>query len=83
MLEKGFLRNPNNEKNKHQQIAERASQVLLLLGILVIGGSFVYLLINWGKSDALITMLTPIMASGLGLIFVSYLIRRAFSKLRH
>ncbi|MBL7968155.1 MAG: hypothetical protein JNK09_14230 [Prolixibacteraceae bacterium] len=83
MLEKGFLRNTDNQKNKHQQIAERASQVLLLLGILVIGGSFVYLLINWGKSDALITMLTPIMASGLGLIFVSYLIRRAFSKLRH
>lgn len=83
MLEKGFLRNTENQKNKHQQIAERASQVLLLLGILVIGGSFVYLLINWGKSDALITMLTPIMASGLGLVFVSYLIRRAFSKLRH
>ncbi len=83
MLEKGFLRNTDNQKNKHQQIAERASQVLLLLGILVIGGSFVYLLINWGKSDALITMLTPIMASGLGLVFVSYLIRRAFSKLRH
>ena len=83
MLEKGFLRNTDNQKNKHQQIAERASQALLLLGILVIGGSFVYLLINWGKSDALITMLTPIMASGLGLVFVSYLIRRAFSKLRH
>ena len=83
MLEKGFLRNTDNQKNKHQQIAERASQVLLLLGILVIGGSFFYLLINWCKSDALITMLTPIMASGLGLVFVSYLIRRAFSKLRH
>jgi len=82
MLEKGFLRNPNNEKNKHRQVAEKASLILQVLGILVIVGSFGYLLFNWGKSELLVGMMMPFLATGLGLIFVSWLIKRAYSKLR-
>lgn len=83
MLEKGFLRQSDSKQNKHRQIAEKASQVLTILGVLVLAGSFGYLAVSWGKSDALLTMMMPFLASGLGLIFVGYLIKRAFSKLNH
>jgi len=83
MLEKGFLRNQNNENNKHRQVAERASQFLQLVGIMVLVGSFGYLLINWGKNDFLIGMMMPFLVAGLGLILVGRLIKRAFSKLKH
>jgi hypothetical protein len=82
MLEKGFLRNQNNENNKHRQIAEKASQILQILGIMVLVGSFGYLLFNWGKNDFLIGMMMPFLVAGLGLILVSRLIKRAFSKLK-
>jgi len=81
MLEKGFLRDKGAESSRHRKIASKTSQALLVLGVVILIGSFIYLLVNWGKSDALLTMMMPLLASGLGLIFVSYLIKKAFSKL--
>jgi hypothetical protein len=82
MLEKGFLRS-QNDNNKHRLVAERASQVLQIVGILILVASFGYLLFNWGKNDMLIGLMMPFLVAGLGLIFVSRLIKRAFSKLKH
>jgi Zn-dependent protease with chaperone function len=82
MLEKGFIRNQENENSKHQKLASIISKTLLYLGAIVLIGSFVYLLVNWGTNDLLIGMLMPFMVTGLGLILVSWLISRAYSKLR-
>ena len=81
MLEKGFLRNQNTEKMRHQNIASIISKTLLYLGAIVLIGAFAYLLINWGKSEMLIGMIMPFLVAGLGLIFVSRLIKRANNKL--
>jgi len=81
MLEKGFLRNQNNKTMKHQQIASLVSRVLLALGVLVLAGSFIYLVTNWGKSGALVSMMMPFLVAGLGLVFVSFLIKRGLTKL--
>lgn len=83
MLEKGFLKNQNNTNMKHQQVADIVSKTLLYLGTVILVGSFIYLLINWGKNDMLIGMLMPFLVAGLGLIFVSRLIKRAYNRLRH
>lgn len=82
MLERGFLRNNADEK-KHQHVASIISKTLLYLGAVVLIGAFAYLLINFEKSDMMIGMIMPFMVAGLGLIFVSFLIKRAYSKLRH
>lgn len=82
MLEKGFLRNQSNDKLKHQRIASIASKTLLYLGVAVLISAFAYLFFNSGKSDWLIGMITPFLVAGLGLIFVSWLIKRAYTKLR-
>ncbi len=82
MLEKGFIRSQKNKSTKRQQLTLTVSNVLLYLGVLVLVGSFGYLLINWGKTDALVSMMMPFLVAGLGLVFVSYLIKRGFSKLR-
>lgn len=81
MLEKGFLRNQSNDKMKHQQIASIVSKTLLYLGVFVIISAFAYLLFNSGKSDWVIGMIMPFWVTGLGLIFVSWLIKRAYTKL--
>jgi hypothetical protein len=81
MLEKGFLHDQNSGNTKHSQVVLKANQVLRLLGVLALAGPFIYLLITWRKSDALIAKLMPFMVAGLGMISVSYFIRRAFSKL--
>ena len=80
MLEKGFLRNQN--KNKHQQIADTVSKVLLYIGVIVLIGTFGYLIINWGKSGALVSMMTPFLMAGLGFVFISFLVKRGSSRLR-
>lgn len=82
MLEKGFLRNHTNKNMKHQQIASIISKTLLYLGVLILISSFAYLLINSEKSDMLIGMIMPFLVAGLGLIMVSWLIKRAYMKLR-
>lgn len=82
MLEKGFIRNQNNQNAKHYQIVSVASKVMLYLGAIILIGSFAYLFINFGKSDFLIGMILPFLVAGLGLIFVSQLIMRAYKKLR-
>ncbi len=82
MLEKGFLRHQANENTKHQRIASIVSKTLLYLGVTILILSFAYLLFNSGKSDLLIGMIMPFLVAGLGLIFVSWLIKRAYTKLR-
>ncbi len=82
MLEKGFLRNHENENSKHQKLASIVSKTLLYLGVFVLISAFVYLLFNFKKSDMMIGMVMPFLFAGLGLILVSWLINRAYSKLR-
>jgi cation transporter-like permease len=82
MLEKGFIRNQTNEKMKHHRIASIVSKTLLYLGALVLVSSFTYLIVNQDKSDLLIAMIMPFLLAGLGLILVSWLINRAYMKLR-
>lgn len=82
MLEKGFLRHEANENTKHQKLASIVSKTLLYLGIFVLISAFAYLFFNFEKSELLIGMVMPFLVAGLGLIFVSWLISRAYSKLR-
>lgn len=82
MLEKGFLKKQSNGIIKHQRFASIISKLLLYLGALVLVSSFIYLIVNSSKSDAMIAMMMPFMVAGLGLIFASYLIKRAYTKLR-
>ena len=82
MLEKGFLKNQPEEKLKHQRIASIASKVLLYLGELILVSAFIYLFFNFKKSDLYVGLIMPFLVAGLGLIFVSYLIKRAFSKIK-
>ena len=81
MLEKGFIRNQNDQNSKHYQFVIFASKVMLYLGVVILIGSFAYLFFNSGQSDFLIGMILPFLVAGLGLIFVSFLIKRAFNKL--
>ena len=82
MLERGFLRNPENENSKHQKLASIVSKTLFYLGAFVLISAFAYLIFNLEKSDMMIGMVMPFMVAGLGLIFVSFLIKRAYTKLR-
>ncbi len=82
MLERGFLQHNKEEKNWHHKIASTASKILLYVGLLIIAGSFGYLVLNPGKTDALIVMLVPFLIAGLGFILVSQLIKRGYKKLR-
>ncbi|HCY41100.1 MAG TPA: hypothetical protein DHV48_07055 [Prolixibacteraceae bacterium] len=82
MLEKGFLHHQENENSRHQKLASVVSKTLLYLGAFVLISAFAYLLFNSGKSDMLIGMIMPFLFAGLGLILVSWLINRAYSKLR-
>lgn len=82
MLEKGFLRNQPDDKRKHHQVALLVSKSLLYLGTLILIISFVYLLINMDKADTMIGMMLPFLVAGLGLIFVSQFVKRAYSRLR-
>ncbi len=82
MLTKGFLKDQPAGNMKHQRIASILSQTLLYIGTIVLVSSFAYLLFNMDKSNALIGMMLPFMVAGLGLIIVSQLIKRAYSKLR-
>jgi amino acid transporter len=82
MLEKGFIRNQNNRKSKHHQLVAIISKVMLYLGAVILIGSFAYLFYNYGKSNFLIGMIAPFLVAGLGLIFISQLIRRAYKRLR-
>lgn len=82
MIEKGFLRNQPGNQGKHQRIASIVSKTLLYFGTIVLITSFAYLFFNTDKSGAMVGLMMPFMVAGLGLIFVSYLIKRAYTKLR-
>lgn len=82
MLEKGFIRNQSTQNSKHQKLVAIVSKIMLYLGVLILVGSFAYLFFNFGKSDFLVGMILPFLVAGLGLIFVSQLIRRAYKRLR-
>jgi len=82
MLQKGFLKDQSAGNLKHHRIASIVSKALLYLGTLVLVSSFAYLLFNSEKSESLIAMMLPFMVTGLGLIIVSQLIKRAYTKLR-
>lgn len=82
MLKKGFLRNQTHGNTKLSQVTLIASKTMLYLGSLVLLGSFLYLIFNWGRANILIGILMPFLVAGLGLIFVSRLILRGYMKLR-
>lgn len=81
MLEKGFIRN-QNENNKHHQVAMLLSNILLYAGIAILILTFGYLIFNFDQASKLIGMLVPFLFAGLGLLLVSQLIKRAFTKIR-
>lgn len=82
MIEKGFLKNQNSGNTKHQRIASTVSRTLLYLGVVVIIAAFAYILVNLENSDAMVGMMIPFVVTGIGLIIVSQVIRRAYTKLR-
>ena len=82
MIEKGFLKNQSNGITKHQRIASAVSRTLLYLGVMVVIGSFAYILVNLENSDILIGLMIPFIVTGIGLIIVSQVIKRAYTKLR-
>lgn len=82
MIEKGFLKNQPSGNTKHQRIASIVSRTLLYLGMLVIIAAFAYILVNLENSDILMGMMIPFMVTGLCLIIVSQVIKRAYTKLR-
>ena len=82
MLEKGFLKNQPEDKKKHQQMASLVSRTLLYLGMLILLLTLIYLIINIGQTDKLISMVIPFLVAGIGLILVSQFVKRTLSKLR-
>lgn len=82
MLEKGFIRKQKNENNRQHQIALLISNVLLILGVIILILTFGYLIFNFDQSETLIGILVPFLFAGLGLVLVSQLIKRAYTKLR-
>lgn len=82
MLEKGFIRKQNDEKSRQHQIAKLISNILLYLGVVILVLTFGYLLFNFDQSDTLVGMLAPFLLAGLGLVLVSQLIKRGYSKLK-
>ncbi len=80
MLQKGFIRKQKNENPN--QLASLISKILFYTGAVILVVSFGYLMFNLEKSDTLIGLLFPFLLAGLGLIFVSYLIKTGYSKLR-
>ncbi|MFA5328852.1 MAG: hypothetical protein WC384_13755 [Prolixibacteraceae bacterium] len=82
MLEKGFIKHQQAEKSKPHRIVLLFSTILLYVGVVVLIVAFAYLLFNQSKLDALIGILFPFLLAGLGLILVSQLIKRAYTKLR-
>lgn len=82
MLERGFLQHNKEEMTLHSKITSTASKVMLYLGLALIAGSFIYLLLNFGKSDVLIVALVPFLIVGLGFIVLSQLIKRGFKRPR-
>lgn len=82
MLEKGFLKNQSEKQMNHHRIISVLCKSMLLIGVFIIVSAFAYLLFNIEKSDMMIGMMLPFLVAGLGLILVSRLIMRAFTKLR-
>lgn len=82
MIEKGFLKNQPNGNSKHQRIASTVSRTLLYLGVVVLIAAFAYTIVNLQNSDTMIGMMIPFMVTGIGLIIVSQVIKRAYTKLR-
>lgn len=80
MLQKGFLREQKND-NKNQT-ALLISRILTYIGAAILILSFAYLFFNFEKADTLVGLLLPFLVAGLGLVFVGYLIKQSFSKLR-
>jgi ABC-type transport system involved in cytochrome c biogenesis permease component len=81
MLERGFLKNQSDKKMDHHRIVSTISRTMLLLGVFVLISAFAYLLFNIEKSDMMIGMMLPFLVAGLGLILVSQLIKRAYTRL--
>lgn len=82
MIEKGFLRNQPAGQTKHQRIASTVSRTLLYLGMVVLIAALGYIFFNLKNSDAMIGMMIPFIVTGIGLIIVSQVIKRAYTKLR-
>jgi len=82
MLEKGFIRKQNEEKSGLYNLVSIISKIMFYLGAAILIGSFGYLIVQWGKNEFLIGMLLPFIIAGLGLVFISRLIMRAYKKLR-
>jgi hypothetical protein len=81
MLQKGFIRKQTTQNSTNYKVVTIASKVMLYLGAFILIGTFGYLLVHWGKTDYLAGMLMPLIVAGLGLVFVSRLILRAYKKL--
>lgn len=74
MLRKRFVIHRPDKKRKHRRISFIVSNILLLLGTLVLVSSLMYLLLNLDQSDALINLTMPFIIAGIGLLIVSQLI---------
>lgn len=74
MLRKRFVIRRPDKKRKQRRIYLMVSNILLLLGSLVLVSSLIYILFNLEKSDTLIDLLMPFVISGIGLIVASQLI---------
>lgn len=82
MLEKGFLKNQTYQNRRHSHIVSSLINALLFLGVLILIGSFVFLIGNLGHSNQLIAQITPFLGASLGLIVVSQFIKHSHTKLR-
>jgi ABC-type glycerol-3-phosphate transport system permease component len=82
MLEKGFLKNQTYQNRRHSPVVSTLINTVLFLGVLILIGSFVFLLANLGKADRLISMIMPYLVASLGLIVLSQFIKHSHSKLR-
>jgi uncharacterized membrane-anchored protein len=74
MARRKFSTHRTEAPRKHSQTSMIISNILLLIGSLMIVVSLVYLLFNLDKSDALVTLLMPFIFAGIGLLIVSQLI---------
>lgn len=82
MIRGKFITHRTKSTGKHTQTAMILSNILLLIGSLVIVSSLGYLLFNFDKSDSLVNLLLPFFFAGIVLIVASQLICPFQFKLR-
>lgn len=75
MTQRGFLTKATKRKSKDARFVSIASQSMLYLGVVILISALIYMIANFAKADAIISIWLPFMIAGIFLIFLSQMIK--------